>query len=76
MPVYDKTRKAKHKTKACLETYVVIFIVVRKGRKSPSAPEFGTPHYDVCRGRFGNIQFSRVRITNLSRKIHGDFKAI
>lgn len=54
-------------------TYMVIFIVVRKGRKSPSAPEFGTPHYDVCRGRFGNVQFSRVRITNLSQEIQGAF---
>lgn len=52
---------------------MVIFIVVRQGRKSPSAPEFGTPHYDVCRGWFGNVQFSRVRITNLSQEIQGAF---
>lgn len=66
MPAYDQTRKAKRQTKTCLETYVVIFIIVRKDRKSPSAPEFGTPHYDVCCGRFGNVQFSRIRVTNLS----------
>lgn len=70
-PVYDKRRKAKHETKACLETYVVIFMVVRKDRKSPSAPEFGTPHYDVCRGRSGNVQLSRVRVTNLLWKAQG-----
>lgn len=61
-----QTRKAKNKTQACLETYVVVFIVVRKGRKPPSTPEFGTPQDDVCRGWFGNIQFSRERVTNLS----------
>lgn len=70
-PVYDKRRKAKHETKACLETYVVIFTVVRKDRKSPSAPEFGTPHDDVCRGRSGNVQLRRVRVTDLLWKAQG-----
>lgn len=73
-PVYDKRRKAKPETKACLKTYVVIFIVVRKGRKSPSAPELGTPHYDVCRGRLGNVQFSRVGVTDLAWKTQGVFR--
>ena len=70
-PVYDKRRKAKPETKACLQTYVVIFTVVRKGRKSPSAPELGTPHYDVCRGRLGNVQFGRVGVTDLAWKTQG-----
>ena len=73
-PVYDKRRKAKPETKACLKTYVVIFIVVRKGRKSPSAPELGTPHYDVCRGRLGNVQFGRIGVTDLAWKTQGVFR--
>lgn len=74
-PAYDKRRKARAETKACLKTYVVIFIVVRKGRKSPSAPELGTPHYDVCRGRLGNVQFGRIGVTDLAWKTQGGVQA-
>ena len=71
MSADDNTREATPRTKACLGTYVVIFVVVREGRKPPSAPEFGTPHYDMCCGRSWDVQFGRVRITNLSQKMQG-----
>lgn len=60
--------KAKCETKACSETYMAFFAVVGKGRKSPSAPELGAAHDDVCCGRSGDIQFRGVRVTNLSPK--------
>lgn len=69
MSADGNTRRAAPRTTACLGTYVVLFAVVREGRKPPSAPEFGTPHDDVCRGRSRNVQFSRVRITELPQKI-------
>lgn len=51
--------------------YVLISAVVGEGRKPPSAPEFGTPHDDVSRGRPGNVQFGRVRVTDLPGKDSG-----
>lgn len=55
---------------------MVLFTVVGKGRKPPSAPELGTPQDDVCCGRFGNVQLSRVGVTDLSQKTQRVFRPL